>query len=119
MEEKIGQIAAWLADKKGTSIKAVDLRGISALTEAMLFATARSARHAQALSEELMERFGEQKWEILGVEGMSQGQWILLDGNDVVVHIFQDETRTLFNIEGLYAKAPDFPLAIKDSEELP
>jgi ribosome-associated protein len=118
MEEKIRRIAAWLDDKKGTSIKAIDLRGISSVTEAMLFATARSARHAQALAEELMKRFGEEKWEILGVEGMSRGQWILLDGNDVVVHIFQDETRTLFNIEGLYAKAPDFPLTIKNNEEL-
>lgn len=114
MEEKIGRIAAWLADKKGTAITALDLRGISSLTEAMVFATARSARHAQALADELAERFREWKWEILGVEGMTQGQWVLLDGNDVIVHIFQEETRALFNMEGLYSRAPGFPLAPED-----
>lgn len=119
MEEKIGLIAAWLADKKGTAISALDLRGVSGLTEAMIFATARSGRHAQALGEELMERFRERRWEILGVEGMTQGQWVLLDGNDVIVHIFQDEVRSLFNMEGLYAKAPRFPLTIEDSEARP
>ena len=45
MEEKIGQIATWLADKKGTNITALDVRGISPLTEAMIFVTARSAKH--------------------------------------------------------------------------
>jgi ribosome-associated protein len=111
MEEKIGQIATWLADKKGTDIVALDVRGISPLTEAMIFVTARSARHAQALADELMQRLGDRKWEYLGVEGMQAGQWVLVDCNDVIVHIFQEETRTLYNVEGLYAKAPAFDLS--------
>jgi ribosome-associated protein len=106
MEEKIGQIATWLADKKGRDIKALDLRGLSPLTESMVFVTARSARHAQSLADELMVRLGERKWEYFGVEGMQSGQWILVDCNDVIVHIFQEESRSLFNVEGLYAKAP-------------
>ena len=110
MEEKIGQIATWLADKKGTHIKALDVRGISPLTEAMVFVTARSARHAQALAEEVMQRIGEKKWEYFGVEGLQNGQWVLVDCNDVIVHIFQDETRTLYNVEGLYSKASAFEL---------
>ena len=44
MEEKIGLIAAWLADKKGTAINALDLRGVSGLTEAMIFATTQIGR---------------------------------------------------------------------------
>ena len=119
MEQKVGQIALWLADKKATAIKALDLRGISPLTEAVIVVTARSARHAQALADELMQRLGEHKWEYLGVEGMQNGQWVLVDCNDVIVHIFQDETRTLYNIEGLYVKAPilDLPEAVTAGEE--
>ena len=110
MEEKIGQIATWLADKKGTAIRALDVRGISPLTEAMVFVTARSARHAQSLADEIMQRLGEKKWEFFGVEGLQAGQWVLVDCNDVIVHIFQDETRSLYNVEGLYSKAADFEL---------
>jgi ribosome-associated protein len=110
MEEKIGQIATWLADKKGTAVRALDVRGISPLTEAMVFVTARSARHAQSLADEVMQRLGERKWEFFGVEGLQAGQWVLVDCNDVIVHIFQDEFRTLYNVEGLYSKASEFAL---------
>ncbi len=111
MEEKIEQIVTWLADKKGTSITALDVRGISPLTEVMVFVTARSARHAQALADEIMQRLGEKKWEFFGVEGMQNGHWVLVDANDVIVHIFQDEVRSLYNVEGLYAKSPAFDLS--------
>lgn len=108
MEEKIAQIVSWIDDKKGTSIKALDLRGLSSLTEAMIFVTARSARHAQALADEVMAKLGERKWEYFGVEGFQQGQWVLVDCNDVIVHIFQDEARTIYNVEGLYSAASQF-----------
>ena len=111
MEQKIEQIATWLADKKGTAIKALDVRGISPLTEGLIFVTARSARHAQALADELMHKLGENKWEYFGVEGLQHGQWVLVDCNDVIVHIFQDDARSLYNLEGLYAKAPAFDLS--------
>ncbi|MBU4526628.1 MAG: ribosome silencing factor [Desulfomicrobium sp.] len=105
MEEKIEQIVTWLADKKGTNIKALDVRGISPLTETMVFVTARSAKHAQSLADEVMQRLAEKKWEFFGVEGMQAGQWVLVDCNDVIVHVFLDETRSLYNVEGLYSKA--------------
>ncbi|MDO9583432.1 MAG: ribosome silencing factor [Desulfomicrobium sp.] len=105
MEEKIEQIVTWLADKKGTNIKALDVRGLSPMTETMLFVTARSAKHAQSLADEVMQRLAEKKWEFFGVEGMQAGQWVLVDCNDVIVHVFLDETRSLYNVEGLYSKA--------------
>lgn len=105
MEEKIEQIVTWLADKKGTNIKALDVRGLSPLTETMVFVTARSAKHAQSLADEVMQRLAEKKWEFFGVEGMQAGQWVLVDCNDVIVHVFLDETRSLYNVEGLYSRA--------------
>lgn len=111
MEQKICQIATWLADKKGTALKALDVRGLSPLTESIIFVTARSARHAQALADELMLKLGENKWEYFGVEGLQHGQWVLVDCNDVIVHIFQEEARSLYNLEGMYGKAPLFDLA--------
>lgn len=111
MEVKIQQFITWLIDKKGTGVKAIDLRERSSLTEAMIFVTARSARHAQALADEIMQQVAAQKWDYFGVEGFQHGHWILVDCNDVIVHIFQQETRDLYNVESLYAKAPEFPLS--------
>lgn len=118
MEEKIEQIVTWLADKKATNIKALDVRGISPLTETMVFVTARSAKHAQSLADEIMQRLAERKWEFFGVEGMQAGQWVLVDCNDVIVHVFQDEMRTLYNVEGLYSKAAalELPAAVTAGE---
>jgi ribosome-associated protein len=112
MEEKIEQIVTWLADKKGTNIKALDVRGLSPLTETMVFVTARSAKHAQSLADEVMQRLAENKWEFFGVEGMQAGQWVLVDCNDVIVHVFLDETRSLYNVEGLYSKAEGLELPV-------
>ncbi|GAB1409778.1 ribosome silencing factor [Desulfovibrionales bacterium] len=111
MEEKIHQFVTWLIDKKGTDIRTRDLRERSPLTEAMIFVTARSARHAQALADEVMQQTAAQKWDYFGVEGYQHGHWILVDCNDVIVHIFQQETRDMYNVEMLYAKAPEFVLS--------
>lgn len=111
MHDKIKQIALWVVDKKGTDLMALDVRGLSPLTESVFLATARSARHAQALAEELLQNFKDLHWDCFGVEGLKQGQWILIDANEVIIHIFQEEFRTLFNIEGLYSKAPVFDLS--------
>lgn len=111
MENKIRQIALWMVDKKGTNLTALDVRGLSPLTECVFLATARSARHAQALAEELLQHFKDLKWDFFGVEGLKQGQWILVDANEVIIHIFQEEFRLLYNIEGLYTKAPVFDLS--------
>lgn len=117
MEEKISQFVTWLDDKKGTDITAIDLRGLSPLTEALICVTARSARHAQALADDIMHQLGQRKWEYFGVEGLQYGQWVLVDCNDVIVHIFQQEARTLYNVEGLYAKAPRFAVTVSGGEQ--
>lgn len=116
MEDKIQQIVTWLDDKKGEDIVALDVRGISPLTEAMIFVTARSARHAQSLADDIMQKCAELKWGFLGVEGLQQGQWVLVDGNDFIVHVFQGETRREYNVEGLFSKAPKFDMQTTGAE---
>ena len=111
MKNKIKQIALWMMDKKGTHLTALDVHGLSPLTESIFLVTARSARHAQALAEELLQQFKNHQWDLFGVEGFKQGQWILVDANEVIIHIFQEELRSLYNIEGLYAQAPVFDLS--------
>ncbi len=111
MDEKIAAIVRWLDEKKGQDIVAFDVASRFSLCDAMVLVTALSARHAQALAEEVSVFFREQGWSVLGVEGLTAGQWVLVDGGDVVVHLFVDEMRQRYDLEGLYGWARRIPLA--------
>jgi len=104
--EKAVAIATWLTEKKAADVLALDVRGVCVLSEAQVLATARGLRHTQALADHLLERLGSERFEFLGMEGYKAGLWILMDCNDVVVHIFQEENRSYFNLEGLWTGSP-------------
>jgi len=104
--DKARMIVSWLGDKQARDIVALDVKAINSITEAVLIASAANIRHAQSLADGLMEKFSEQDLEVLGMEGYRPGSWILIDCNDVVVHIFQENERGFYNLEGLWSKAP-------------
>jgi ribosome silencing factor RsfS/YbeB/iojap len=103
--EKARIIAGWLDEAKALDLTALDVEGICPIAEAMVIATATSPRHAKGAADRVTDRLGEQGLEFLGMEGYRAGDWILLDCNDVVVHIFQEETRRLYDLEGLWSEA--------------
>ena len=96
-------VARWLEDKQARDILGLDVHTLSQSFETMLIATARNVRHAQALADHLMQGTSAEGFELLGMEGYKSGQWILVDLNDVVVHIFQESVRGFFNLEGLWS----------------
>ncbi len=106
IHERLKEISAWLEDKKARDVIALDVRGYSSVTEGMIIATAASARQAKSMGSHLLEQGKKHGSPALGVEGLDSGQWILVDFNDVVVHIFQKEVRELYNIEGLFTDLP-------------
>jgi ribosome-associated protein len=65
-----------------------------------------SKRHVTALAEHLQEELAKIKVKPLGVEGMQEGLWVLMDYNTVVVHIFFEEIRGFYDLEGLWSDAP-------------
>jgi ribosome-associated protein len=110
--EKVQSIVHWLEEKKAKDTIALDVAAMNSLTEGVVVASASTIRHAQALADGLMQFFGEQGYELLGMEGYQVGTWILVDGNDVVIHIFQEQARVFYHLEGLWAGSPrlDRPL---------
>jgi len=110
LEQNVSLLADWLYDKKGSDIKAKDVRGLSAISDAVILVSAGSVRHAQSLADELMKQLKENSMECLGMEGYATGNWILVDCNDILVHIFQGESRSFYNLEGLYTGSKDIPL---------
>ncbi|MBQ4133824.1 MAG: ribosome silencing factor [Desulfovibrionaceae bacterium] len=104
--EKLKIIAEWLEDKKAREAVIIDLRGMGAYADGIVIVSAGSVRHAQGLAEHVRMQAKAENYEFLHYEGFQAGQWILIDLNDVLVNIFQAQTRELYNLEGLWSDAP-------------
>lgn len=96
-----------LQDKKAENIVTIDLRGLeNAICDFFIICTGTSNTHVSALAkaaeEDARKTLGEKPWHS---EGFGNAEWILLDYVNTVVHIFQDEARNFYNIEGLWADA--------------
>lgn len=122
--DKVLLIAGWLHEKKARNVTALDVSTVCSVTDVMVVATAGSVRQAQTLADHVLFRCGEHTINFLGMDGYKTGQWVLVDLNDVIVHIFLEEARDFYNIEGLWSEGvkvslPEAPpvLASDDDEE--
>ena len=104
-KDKTALLGSWLTEKKTEDLLALDLASHSSVAEALIIVTATSIRHAQGLADTVLERCRQEKIEFLSMEGYAVGQWILLDLNDVLVHIFQKENRDLYKLDDLWPSA--------------
>ena len=97
-------IVGWLDEKKAKDISVLDVAAFSSVADVMLLCTAQSVRHAQALADWILEKYAENGISYLGMEGYDEGRWILVDGNEILVHILQQESREFYNLDGLWAQ---------------
>ena len=109
-------VAGWLAEKKAKDVLALDVMPFNPVCEAMVVASAVSARQARALADHVLEQCGANSYSYLGMEGYRNGQWVLLDLNDVMVHIFQEDVRPFYNLEGLWSEGKPIPLPFAATE---
>jgi ribosome-associated protein len=91
-----------LDDDKAEDIVAIDLKGKSSIADYMVIATGRSSRQLAAMAEHLHEKLKAKGLAQVGVEGERQGDWVLIDGGDVIVHLFRPEIRGLYNLEKMW-----------------
>jgi len=99
-------IAASGLDKKAAGVEVIDVTGKVDYAELLVLMTGRSDRHVHAIAKGVQADLkGDHGIAPLSVEGLSAAQWVLLDFNDVVVHVFQQDTRTFYDIEGLWIDA--------------
>lgn len=99
-----------LEDDKAEEILTIDIRGRSSFADKLVIASGRSARHVGALADHLMRKLKDIGVHDVRVEGLPQGDWVLVDAGDVVVHLFRPEVRSFYNIERIWA-GPGAPLA--------
>ena len=97
-------------DNRGRNIAVLDLRELTTLFDYFVLASGTSRRQLHAMSEEidhaLEEGMGDRR---LGIEGDDESRWILLDYGDVVVHLFDPETRAYYGLEDLWSRAKRVP----------
>lgn len=102
---KLGRL---LLERKAEDMLLLDLRGLCSFTDFMFLLSGRSSRQVQALADHLLREGKGLKLRPLGHEGAEGGRWVLLDYGDVIVHIFLDELRRYYDLEGLWSEAPRF-----------
>ena len=103
-------IARTALDKKAEELVILDVRGLASFTDFFVIMSGRSTRHVQGLAEAIDSEMSSKRTTSGTTEGLQEGQWVLLDYNDVVVHIFYNEIRDFYNLEGLWHDAPRLPL---------
>jgi len=91
-----------LDDDKAEDIVSVDLAGKSAIADYMVIATGRNVRQLAAMAHHVAEKLAKAGAKPIGVEGISQGDWVLVDGNDIIVHLFRPEIRKLYSLEKMW-----------------
>jgi ribosome-associated protein len=84
---------------------------VANFTDYFVILSGRSTRHVQAVAEHIERALHERHLKLMGVEGLAEGQWVLLDAGDVIVHIFYHPVRGFYDLEGLWAEAPQVDLA--------
>jgi ribosome-associated protein len=78
---------------------------MASFTDYFVILSGRSTRHVQAVAEHIEKALHEHDLELMGAEGLAEGQWVLLDAGDVIVHIFYQPVRAFYDLEGLWSEA--------------
>ena len=95
-------VTSCLEDLKAVDIQLFDVTGKSSLTDALIIASGNSTRHLKGMAEKVVQRAKEAGAQPLGVEGDREAEWILVDLNDVIVHLMLPQTRAFYNLEKLW-----------------
>ena len=91
-----------LEEKKGEDIKVLKIDQVSTLADYFIIAGGNNKNQVQAMADETEERLGQAGVSPKHIEGYLSGSWILMDYNDVVIHIFDAENRSLFDLERIW-----------------
>ncbi len=97
--------AAFALDKKALDVKVLEINRISSIADYLVLASGRSDRQVQAIAESVkteLKPFDRP----LDIEGLDEGRWVVIDYGDVIVHVFQEEVRRIYNLDELWGRAP-------------
>ncbi len=105
-----------LEDMKGRDIIVLDVADRTTVTDYMIVATGTSQRHVKSLANEIVEKSKEAGVRPLGMEGESDGNWILVDLGDVLAHVMTEDSREFYALEKLWGVAEPEDQSVKQSD---
>lgn len=99
----LANIMHWLDEAKAEEVVSIDLEGKSTIADFMVVATGRSDRHVGAIGEQIQRKLKDEGFGRVRVEGLEQGDWVLIDAGSVIVHVFRPEVREFYKLERMWS----------------
>jgi ribosome-associated protein len=92
-------------DKKALNVKILKIKHLSSIADYLVLASGQSDKQAQAIADSVkqgLKKFGK----AIDIEGLKEGNWIVIDYGDVIVHVFKNEIRHYYDLDALWSQAP-------------
>ena len=94
-----------VSEKKAQNLIILDVRGLTSIADVFIICSGRSNRQVNAIADAAVASLKKSKIKPLSVEGTREGHWVLLDYGNVIIHVFYEPIRKMFDLEGLWADA--------------
>jgi len=104
--EKALLLSRFALEKKARDLIVMEVRELTSIADYFLICSGRSDRQVQSIAQGVEENLGKMGAPPLSIEGLTRGQWVLMDFSDVIVHIFYQPIREFYDLEGLWFHAP-------------
>ena len=95
-----------IQERKAIDPVLFDVREHTSITDYFIVTSGSSSRQVQTIAKHIVRRMREEGFKVYGMEGEQQGHWVLIDYNDVVIHVFYQPVREFYDLEGLWVEAP-------------
>jgi ribosome-associated protein len=110
-QDRAQKCAAFALEKKAFNVRILDVRKISSLTDFLVLASGSSDRQVKAAAESVNLGLKKEYDSMpIGIEGINEGRWVLIDYGDVMVHIFHEPVRLFYDLDGLWCDAEEIPV---------
>ncbi len=100
-----------LDDDQAVEVVSIPLAGKSSIADHMVIASGRSTRQVASMATKLADRLKQEHGKLVRIEGLPTADWVLIDADDVIVHLFRPEVRSFYNLERMWAFGDDKPVA--------
>jgi len=97
-----GIVTAALEDMKAVNVKVMDVRGLTDIADVMVVASGNSDRHVRSIADRVVEKAKEAGFRPLGIEGAREGEWVLVDLHDIILHVMVPRVREFYSLERMW-----------------
>jgi ribosome-associated protein len=101
-----------LDDMKAANVRVLDVRGLTDIADTMVIASGNSDRHVRSIAERVVEKAKAAGFRPLGTEGARDGEWVLVDLQDLIVHVMLPRVREFYGLERLWEGGAELPVAV-------